>query len=221
VAPVIHAVIVSPRALLVRGLRELLTSSRVALVVGTLRTVEELPALLHARHPQLLVLDLDVEGLDEPTTLHRILRARPGIRILGVDRGGDPSIAKRIARSRLGLVVSSNAGDDELLDMLDALAPAQRARARTHPVPGAKAATLTPRQCEVLTGVADGLSNRQIASALGLSEGTVKRHLFRAFRVVEASSRIDAVNRARALGLIGEQETSIVARRRRGVSRGA
>ena len=201
----INAVVVSRRALLVRGIRELLTSSRLAMVVGTPAGLDELPMVLHARRPELLVLDLDADGLVEPTALHRILRARPGIRILGVDCGGGSPIARRITRSRIGAVVSAETGDDELLAVLRALLPERVPARPAHRAATEARTTLTRRQCEVLVGVAEGLSNRQIASTLGLSEGTVKRHLFLAFRAMEAGSRIDAVNRARALGLIGEQ----------------
>lgn len=61
---------------------------------------------------------------------------------------------------------------------------------------------LTRRQLEVLALVARGRSNRQIGEVLFLSSGTVKRHLCDAFARLEATSRLDAVNRARGWGLL-------------------
>ncbi|WLQ35141.1 response regulator transcription factor [Streptomyces castrisilvae] len=60
----------------------------------------------------------------------------------------------------------------------------------------APADTLTLREQELMELVAEGLSNRQIGSRLGITEGTVKRHLRNIFDKLGASSRLDAVNRA-------------------------
>lgn len=74
-----------------------------------------------------------------------------------------------------------------------------RDRPDTFPAP---TGPLTARELEVLGYVAEALSNRQIAGKLGISEGTVKRHLRRIFDKLNAVSRLDAVNRATAARLI-------------------
>src|SRR5687767_4721508 len=61
---------------------------------------------------------------------------------------------------------------------------------------------LTPRESEVLALLADGLSNKTIARALGISDETVKFHLTAIFGKLGASNRTDAVRRAMARGLI-------------------
>ncbi|MFI9076702.1 LuxR C-terminal-related transcriptional regulator [Streptomyces sioyaensis] len=55
---------------------------------------------------------------------------------------------------------------------------------------------LTSRETEILEHVARALSNRQIATLLSISEGTVKRHLRNIFAKLDARSRMDAVNKA-------------------------
>jgi LuxR family transcriptional regulator, maltose regulon positive regulatory protein len=62
--------------------------------------------------------------------------------------------------------------------------------------------TVSAREVEVLAHVADGLSNREIAAKLFISEVTVKSHLTRIFRKLDASSRTQAVARARELHLL-------------------
>jgi DNA-binding NarL/FixJ family response regulator len=52
---------------------------------------------------------------------------------------------------------------------------------------------LTPRQWEILRLVADGLSNAQIARAVSLSEGTVRKHLENVYGRLEVASRTAAV----------------------------
>ncbi|MBT3077196.1 MULTISPECIES: response regulator transcription factor [Streptomyces] len=61
------------------------------------------------------------------------------------------------------------------------------------------AASLTLRERELMELVAQGLSNRQIGTRLGITEGTVKRHLRNIFDKLGATSRLDAVNRVQPL----------------------
>jgi two-component system, NarL family, response regulator LiaR len=61
---------------------------------------------------------------------------------------------------------------------------------------------ITAREGEVLTLVAQGLSNREIAAALFVSENTVKTHCARLFSKLGAARRTEAVQRAKELGLL-------------------
>lgn len=62
--------------------------------------------------------------------------------------------------------------------------------------------TLTPRQSEVLSYVAEGMSNKQIAYKMGVSEATVKLHINALLRAVGATNRTQAVIIAQKIGLI-------------------
>ena len=66
----------------------------------------------------------------------------------------------------------------------------------------AKENILTPRQTDVLKCLAEGLSNKQIAYRLGLSEGTVKIHITLLMRALDVNNRMQAVNEARRRGLL-------------------
>jgi len=59
---------------------------------------------------------------------------------------------------------------------------------------------LTPRQLQLIRLVANGLTNKEIAANLNLSQFTVKNHIRRVMRQMEAASRHDAVNLIRATG---------------------
>lgn len=61
---------------------------------------------------------------------------------------------------------------------------------------------ITPRELEILTLVARGLSNREIATQLFVSENTVKTHCARAFGKLGAARRTQAVQRGKELGLL-------------------
>lgn len=62
--------------------------------------------------------------------------------------------------------------------------------------------TLTPREIEVLGLLAEGLSNREMAERLFVSENTVKTHCSRVFDKLGAGRRTQAVQRAKQHGLI-------------------
>jgi two-component system, NarL family, response regulator LiaR len=61
---------------------------------------------------------------------------------------------------------------------------------------------ITPRELEILEAMASGLSNREIAQKLFVSENTVKTHAARLFDKLSASRRTQAVQRAKEAGLI-------------------
>jgi DNA-binding NarL/FixJ family response regulator len=50
----------------------------------------------------------------------------------------------------------------------------------------------TPRHCEVLEMLVEGKSNKAMARALDLSEGTIKFHLWAVFRILGATNRVEA-----------------------------
>ena len=61
---------------------------------------------------------------------------------------------------------------------------------------------ITPRELEILALVARGLSNREIAGQLFVSENTIKTHCARTFDKLEVRRRTEAVRRAKELGLL-------------------
>ncbi len=79
---------------------------------------------------------------------------------------------------------------------------ARIARALRGGAPEGTPAALTPRQAQVLRHVAAGLTNREIATELSLSEKTVDRHLSNAFDRLGVSSRAAAAALAVERGLI-------------------
>ena len=62
---------------------------------------------------------------------------------------------------------------------------------------------LTQRQMEVLTHLAAGLSNKEIAEAIHLAEGTVKIHVAAVYQTLRVNNRMEAVRMAEKLGLVG------------------
>lgn len=67
---------------------------------------------------------------------------------------------------------------------------------------------LTPRQLDVLRLICGGLSNKQIAHELALSEATVKQHINGALKLIGAHNRTEAAMAAQRLGLFREDSPS-------------
>jgi DNA-binding NarL/FixJ family response regulator len=108
--------------------------------------------------------------------------------VLGRDASSAELEAATVAGVR-GLFALDAAARDEVL-----LARFERGELPAEP--------LTPRELEVLALLAEGLSNRRVASRLGISENTVKFHVNALLEKLDADSRTEAVVRAARLGLV-------------------
>ena len=95
-------------------------------------------------------------------------------------------LCKCIQSVHQGQVWANNAQMQYLVDVLGEVPSLRTVDAR-----GAK--LLTPREEQVVALVADGLSNRQVAQELNLSEHTIKKYLFRIFDKLGISSRVELV----------------------------
>ena len=83
---------------------------------------------------------------------------------------------------------------DEALDEFELFLQRSRERGRLR-------ASMTRREREVTALIAAGLTTRQMATRLGLAEGTVERHITRAYRKLGVRTRVQAAARAREAGI--------------------
>jgi len=176
-------------------------------VVGALASADVLSAVAAAEDPDVLVWDL---GEDPDTALARLAEAQslrlPILAIVEDDRDG----VRALALGAVGLL--SRAADAERLVLaaraalggLLALDPAVAgvAGASGDSVAGPSVETLSGREREVLTLMAEGLANKLIAARLGMSEHTAKFHVHTILGKLGTQSRTEAVVRAARLGLI-------------------
>jgi DNA-binding NarL/FixJ family response regulator len=149
-------------------------------VVAEADSGHELPALYQSKTPDLVLLDLQLPG-SSGIEVSKALRATyPDARILIFSTfARDEEIAAALAAGALGYLPKS-ASRDELLRAIRTVATGQRylsaqieatlARRRTEP-------EITTREREILTRVAQGMANKEIAADLGIAEDTVKRHV--------------------------------------------
>lgn len=176
-------------------------------VVGTLSSGDDLAAVAAAADPDAIVWDL---GEDPDTALQRLADAQalrlPVLAIVEDDRDGVRALAFGAAgllsrgADAERLVLAAKAALGGLLALDPAVAGV--AGASRDADAGTPVETLTGREREVLTLMAEGLANKLIAGRLGISEHTAKFHVHTILGKLGTQSRTEAVVRAVRLGLI-------------------
>ena len=164
-------------------------------VVAQASTGEEAFELFLKLEPDVLILDLQMPGEGGVSTVKRLLKKRPGAKILILTTyDTDEDIYRTMLAGAIGYVLKDTPSD-ELIRAIRTIASGQRYMSRTA---GAKLAgrigapQITERELSVLRCVAAGQANKEIADALGISEGTVKSHVNNIMQKLGALSRTDA-----------------------------
>ena len=157
----------------------------------------------------LVVLDPRLPGCSGLDALVRIRTEFPGLRVLVVsgDEDGD-RVAAAMAAGAAGYALKTFRLP-ELTAVIKFVAEGNtyippkvlRDVVARPGVPEHRPRRLTSRQLEVLKGVQKGLSNKQIARVLGISEGTVKQHMHDICALLGASTRLEALGAALRLGV--------------------
>ena len=189
------------------GIRAMLESEADLEVVGEAATAEDAVRLAAASDVDVVLMDLQFPGAMQGAEATRRIRSHddaPRVLVL-TNYDTDADILGAIEAGASGYLLK-DAPPGELVAAVraaatgeSALAPAVSSRLRAS---REAADSLTAREAEVLTLVAEGRSNRDIGRTLFLSEATVKSHLVHIFTKLGVGSRTAAVARARELGAI-------------------
>ena len=158
--------------------------------------------------PDVVLMDLRMPNLDGAAATQRIRSTLPGVRVLVLTTyDSDAEILKAIEAGATGYILK-DAPREELFRAIRAtaqgqsyLSPAVATRLMSQ-LRAAPQDALSPREVDVLTWVAKGASNKEIAQHLYISEATVKSHLLHIFEKLGAGDRTQAVTLAVQKGLI-------------------
>jgi DNA-binding NarL/FixJ family response regulator len=192
------------------GLRALLSSAGGIDVVGEAATGEEALAMAAHLNPDVVLMDLQLDGGMDGVTATRMLTARGahGPRVLVLTMfDTDADITRAIEAGATGYLLKAEQPEELFTAIRDAAtgratlsAPvADRLLTRLRsPRPG-----LSAREHDILAQLALGLGNREIARALFISEATVKTHLGRIYGKLGVETRAGAVAVAKERRLLG------------------
>jgi len=169
--------------------------------------------------PDVVLMDLRMPVLDGVATTRRLAVEHPDVRVLVLTTfDGDDEVFPALRAGAVGYLLK-DATASRLVEAVQAAARgesvlqpsvATKLIARVSQLPDPPAVPrpqplvdpLTERELDVLRAVADGLSNREAAALLFLSEGTVKNHVTNVLAKLGVRDRTQAALRARALGLL-------------------
>jgi DNA-binding NarL/FixJ family response regulator len=195
------------------GVVELLESVPEFEIVGEAATGDAAISLSAGHKPHILILDVEMPGPGSVATIHKVTEASPGTRVIVLTMHDDPDLVRTLFDAGAAGYLIKSSGRQELVAAISAacrdensvvLAVSRQTLLGlgSEAVQARDASLLSPREIEILLLVADARSNRDIATALYISEGTVKRHLANVYSKLGATSRIDAVRKALVLGAI-------------------
>ncbi|HEX6295880.1 MAG TPA: response regulator [Burkholderiales bacterium] len=213
-----RVLLIDDHALVRKGIEELLQSRGVQVVasVGSgeegVRRARELPA-------DLILLDVKMPGMNGIETLKRLRTSGVGAPVVmltmsredadlsaALRAGAQGYLLKDIEPEELvpaleAALHGNNVVARELVGTLARLVRGDAGPQRSERRAAAPFAELTPRELEILECIADGLSNKMIARALDITDGTVKLHVKAILRKLGMRSRVEAAVAAVEHGL--------------------
>ncbi len=210
----VRVVIADDQALVRSGFRLILESAGLD-VVGEAADGKEAVAAVLEHQPDVVLMDIRMPVMDGLEATRQIVSAGSDVRVVmlttfdldqyvygALEAGASGFLLKDVTPEHLVAAVQLVRSGDALLApsitrrLVSRFAAPDDARDR------ADLSALTPRELEVLSLVGRGLSNAELASALTLSEATVKTHLARILTKLRLRDRVQAVVLAYETGLV-------------------
>ena len=201
----IRILLVDDHPLMRRGMRDLLAMEDDLQPVGEAGTGEEALRLVDELDPDLILLDLNMPGMDGLETLQRLREAKVDARIILFTVSDDQSHVLEALRQGADGYLLKDMDPEQLVEQVRAAANGKLARTpeltlilaqaiRERPSNASQNAnaSLTKREKDVLRLIAKGLSNKMIARKLGITEGTVKVHVKNLLHSLRLRSRVEA-----------------------------
>ena len=156
-------------------------------------------------HPDVTLLDLRMPVMEGVEAVRQIRALDPGAKVIVLTTyDTDEDITRALKAGAKAYVLKDITADGLIACIHDVLA------GKTYLAPSAAAklaegmarVQVTPRELSALRLMADGKTNKEIASALGISERTVKTHLGHLFEKLGVTSRTEAIKVATRRGLV-------------------
>lgn len=203
-----RVLIVDDHPLFRRGLRQVLALAPQYQVVAEASAVYEAIHATEVHQPDIALVDIHLPGVTGIELARLLRRQRPRLAVVMLSAQDDPTWLVEAARVGAAAYIAKTAPVDALLATLERVAAGEQPLAQAllanpavarqvlrelQAVPACTAEPLTMREIEVLDCMAQGLSNKEIADALFITEQTVKNHITTVLRKLQASDRLEAI----------------------------
>jgi two-component system, NarL family, response regulator NreC len=198
------------------GLRALLEDEPGLEVVGEASSGEEVIALTEKLRPDIVLMDIGMPGIDGIEATRTIKNAFENIQVLVLSVYEDESLLREAIKVGAAGYIIKRAAEEELISAIQAVSrgdmyihPAiTRLLFSQHPVVDhseeSNLESLSPRELEVLSYLARGYTNRQIAETLYISTRTVESHRANIMGKLGIKNRIELVEYAKKYGLMDQ-----------------
>ncbi len=194
------------------GLRTLLHLQGDILVVGETGKGEDVLSLAQRTRPDIIILDCELPGMSGPDVLAALKQRNIPARVLALSAYGDESHVKAMLQGGAQGYILKSEAPERIVDALRTLMQGKTyispsllhkaARWLSSPAQADFPGKLTARERQVARMVARGLSNKEIARALGISERTVAFHIGNILHKLNMSGRTEIVAWAIREGLV-------------------
>lgn len=211
----IRVLIADDHTVVRKGIRALLETEPGIEVVGEAADGEDALHRALALKPDVVLMDLVMPKMDGVQATKAIMERRPGVKILVLTSfAEDKRILSAIEAGALGYLLK----DSSPQDLVRAIREVHRGESALHPKVAQRLVSqlrepeepareeLTERERKVLELIAKGLSNREIARELSISEPTVRTHVSNILRKLHLKSRTQAALYALKEGLAALEE---------------
>jgi two-component system, NarL family, nitrate/nitrite response regulator NarL len=181
------------------GLIDLLTRSHLFDAIRTANSAAQARALLDAGADfDIMLSDWRLPDGDGLAFLQSVAKSNPTIARVLMSGTDDPRLPLLCMEEGLAAYLPKSLEPNETVAVITRLLEGET----WFPSTKTDARMLTPRQTEILTGIAAGKTNKHLARELGITERTVKHHLTAVFERLGTTRRAEAVSRAVNEGLI-------------------
>jgi NarL family two-component system response regulator LiaR len=215
----IRVLVVDDHTVVRKGLCSLLTSKYGIEVVGEAGDGDEAIEKARTLQPDVILMDLLMPGKTGLEAILEIKRENPDARILVLTSFGEEAkVSAAVRAGALGFLLKESSPDElvhaiQSVNMGSLSLPQELARKMMSGLYGLESEKgptepLTKRELDVLKGIAEGMSNADIAQDLSISVTTVRSHVHSLLRKLNLSSRTQAALYAVEIGLVVPTERS-------------
>jgi two-component system nitrate/nitrite response regulator NarL len=199
--------LVDDHPVVLAGLRSFLRDAPDLELIGAVATTDEVTTRAEVLRPDVLVITMSYTA-PNPLGTVALLRARfPEVAIIVLSLSPGTLTHRQLTDAGVNVVLAEDSGRDALLAALSSLrgdetGPRRLGFSGDAPPPSSGPSSLSRRELQVLTLIAEGYTNKQIADELGISVRTVETHRERLMRKLDVQGTAALTKAAITLGLV-------------------